>query len=123
MQFGLENNHSTVLCIAVYIETVNHYMNEASYVYSCLIDTSKNFDSYISQKACVTWAVFRYQYFLFKNGVKQGGILSPILFTMYVDKLLVVLRTSGIWCHIGSAYNGALSYADDITLLCPSIRG
>ena len=29
----------------------------------------------------------------------------------------------GIWCHIGSAYIGALSYADDITLLCPSIRG
>ena len=42
---------------------------------------------------------------------------------MYIDKLLVILRTSGIWCHIGSAYIGALSYADNITLLCPSIRG
>ena len=42
---------------------------------------------------------------------------------MYIDKLLVILRTSGIECHIGSAYIGALSYADDITLLCPSIRG
>ena len=26
-------------------------------------------------------------------------------------------------CHIGSAYIGAHSYAEDITLLCPSIRG
>ena len=26
MQFGFKNNHSTVLCTAVYIETVNHYM-------------------------------------------------------------------------------------------------
>ena len=42
---------------------------------------------------------------------------------MYIDKLLVILRTSGIGCHIGSAYIGALSYADDITFLCPSIRG
>ena len=33
------------------------------------------------------------------------------------------MRTSGIGCHIGSAYIGALSYADDITLLWPSIRG
>ena len=30
--------------VAVYIETVNHYMNEGSDIYSCLIDTSKAFD-------------------------------------------------------------------------------
>ena len=41
----------------------------------------------------------------------------------HIDKLLVILRTSGIGCHIRSAYIGALSYADDITLLCPNIRG
>ena len=35
MQFGLKNNHSTLLCTAVYIETVNHYMNEGS-LFVCL---------------------------------------------------------------------------------------
>ena len=45
MQFGFKDNHSTVLCTAVYIETINHYMNEGSDVYSCLIDASKAFDS------------------------------------------------------------------------------
>ena len=44
MQFGFKNNNSTVLCTAVYIETINHYMNEGSDVYSCLIDASKAFD-------------------------------------------------------------------------------
>ena len=34
-----------------------------------------------------------------------------------------MLRTTGIGCHLGSAYVGALFYADDITLLCPSVRG
>ena len=34
-----------------------------------------------------------------------------------------MLRTTGIGCHIGSAYIAALSYADDITLLWPSVRG
>ena len=29
----------------------------------------------------------------------------------------------GIQCHIGNAYIGILSYADDITLRCPNIRG
>ena len=66
---------------------------------------------------------FRAQYFLLKNGVKQGGVLSPIFLTIYIDKLLVMLRTTGIGYHIGSAYSGALSYADDITLLCPSVHG
>ena len=55
--------------------------------------------------------------------LSKAGILSLILFTMYIDKFLVILRTSGIGCHIGSDYIGALSYVDDITLLCPSIRG
>ena len=41
---------------------------------------------------------------------------------MYIDKLLVMLRTLGIGCHIGSAYIDALSYADDSPLRCPSIR-
>ena len=45
MQFGFKNNHSTVSCTAVYIDTINHYMNEGSDVYSCLIDASKAFDS------------------------------------------------------------------------------
>ena len=34
-----------------------------------------------------------------------------------------MLRTTGIGCHLGSAYSGALSYGDNITLLCPSVRG
>ena len=44
MQFGFKDNHSTVLCTAVYIENINHYMNEGSDVYSCLIDASNAFD-------------------------------------------------------------------------------
>jgi hypothetical protein len=57
------------------------------------------------------------------NGVKQGGIMSPVLFTMYVDDLLIRLRDSGLGCRIKDEYIGAIAYADDITLICPSIRG
>ena len=32
--------------------------------------------------------------------VKQGAVLSPILFTDYIDKLLTSLRESGVGCHI-----------------------
>ena len=44
MQFGFKNRHSTVLCTALYIETISHYMNKGSDVYSYLIDASKTFD-------------------------------------------------------------------------------
>lgn len=55
-----------------------------------------------------------------KNGVRQGGILSPLFFSLYMDKLLSELKDSGIGCHIGNHYFGALGYADDLVLICPT---
>ena len=51
--------------------------------------------------------------------VKQGGVLSPILFAIYTDELLKRLEETGVGCHMGSRFAGALAYADDITLLAP----
>ena len=57
------------------------------------------------------------------NGMKQDGILSPVLYCVYTDDLLIELRNSGIGCYIGPYFYGALAYADDILLLCPSVIG
>jgi Reverse transcriptase (RNA-dependent DNA polymerase) len=57
-----------------------------------------------------------------QNGVKQGAILSPILFCIYFDGLLCRLRDSGVGCVVGSIFAGALAYADDLTLLSPTPR-
>jgi len=70
-----------------------------------------------------TWNGYSSHYFTCTNGVKQGGVLSPILFTLYLDELLNRLRASGIGCYVGNAYVGAVSYADDITLMCPTRNG
>ena len=56
-----------------------------------------------------------------KNGVKQGGVISHIFFSIYIDPLLLQLRNSGYGCHLNGVYMGALSYADDITFIAPSI--
>ena len=53
------------------------------------------------------------------NGVKQGGVLSPIPFVIYTDGLLKRLEETGVGCHMGSSFTGAFAYADDITLLAP----
>jgi len=52
--------------------------------------------------------------------VKQGGVLSPVLFCVYVDDLLVRLSKIGVGCFIGRTFIGALAYADDIVLVAPS---
>ena len=54
------------------------------------------------------------------NGVRQGSVLSPILFTVYLDDLLSSLKSLGIGCHWDGLFVGAVSYADDIALLAPS---
>ena len=50
-------------------------------------------------------------------------MLSPILFTVYIDELLMKLRSSGFGCYIVDTFVGALGYADYINLMSPSIRG
>jgi Reverse transcriptase (RNA-dependent DNA polymerase) len=65
---------------------------------------------------------FLFSTFGVQNGVKQGAILSPILFCIYFDGLLCRLRDSGVGCVVGSIFAGALAYADDLTLLSPTPR-
>jgi len=34
-----------------------------------------------------------------------------------------MLQEAGVGCYVGGRYAGALSYADDLVLLCPSLYG
>ena len=52
--------------------------------------------------------------------MRQGAILSPSLFCVYLDSLLTRLRDAGVGCHVGGNFSGAFGYADDVTLLAPS---
>ena len=55
------------------------------------------------------------------NGVKQGGVIAPLLFSLYVDELFLLLKKSGLGCHVASICAGAFRYADDIALKAPSL--
>ena len=59
--------------------------------------------------------------FVTDNGVKKGGGLSPVLFTMYIDKLLNRLRQSKLGCYVGDIFMSAFAYADDVALLAQTI--
>ena len=75
---------------------------------------------YSRQQLCVRWNSSLSVPFSVSNGVRQGSILSPFLFSVYyVDGLLLELSKSGVGCFWGSVFAGAFCYTDDIVLLAP----
>ena len=57
------------------------------------------------------------------HGVKQGGILSPVLFNIYMDKLSIALNDTAIGGKIGGQLLSHLCYADDMCLISISSSG
>ena len=78
---------------------------------------------YEKQKANVRWNNVLPQTFSVNNGVKQGAVLSPILFCVYIDSLFTVLRRNRTGCWINGMYAGIMGYADDMWLLYPTQDG
>ena len=58
------------------------------------------------------------------HGLPKSKFFNFIIqFTLHFDKLLIRLKSYNIRYIINGCYTEALSYADDITISCPSIRG
>ncbi len=78
---------------------------------------------YLHGSAQVRWDSTTSYSFNVTNGMKQGSVISPLFFTLYVDELIDKLEHSGYGSKIGNRYYCNLIYADDIFLLSPSAYG
>ena len=56
------------------------------------------------------------------SGTKQGGIISPNLFSLYINDIVTILRRQGIGCHFIEKFVACILFADDMALLAPSRR-
>ena len=72
------------------------------------------------QLVCVKWGKSVSQYFSIANGVRQGGILSPKLFALYMNGLSGALSLCKAGCYIDAQCMNHLMYADDICVMAPS---
>ena len=72
---------------------------------------------------CVRWGSSISSSFRVSNGVRQGGILSPYSFNMYVDYLSQTLNRCRTGCLSGNMTINHLMCADDLVLLSPSTTG
>lgn len=148
-QFGFKAKHGTDLCIYALKEIVNKYRDKNSTVFMCFIDASKAFDRvnhaklffkmrqrgvpeyivrilaywYAHQLMQVKWGNKVSAPFGVSNGVRQGGILSPILFNLYMDELSERLNVCKTGCMIGNSLVNHIMYADDLVVFSPSSAG
>ena len=53
---------------------------------------------------CVRWGNSTSPDFLVGNGVKQGEIISLVLFNVYINDLFMHLNSSGIDGYLGTTY-------------------
>ena len=149
LQFGYKVGTSTTQCSWLVQEVANHFLRLGSQPIITLLDCSKAFDTcqfstlftrllergmpaiivrviifvYEEQYAWVKWGSARSSIFSIVNGTRQGSILSPALFALYVDELLIELRALGIGCKVAGIYMGAVGFCDDLLLMAPTRDG
>ena len=67
--------------------------------------------------------LFLLRYLDLRKNIRQGGILSPKLFAIYVDDLTHELTLCKSGCYIDDQCMNHVMCADDICLMAPSAIG
>ena len=75
---------------------------------------------YSSSSTSVLWEGRCSPYIPILQGVRQGAILSPLLYSIFVDELLDIRMEMNIGAHINEVFIGSPMYADDLALIASS---
>ena len=127
-------------------EIANYYYQRGGMVHGAALDMTKAFDTILYSELfkkiiskgvphiAVRVLMFAYQEqygwvriagsnsdnFTIRNGTRQGSVISPSLFSCYINELLQRLRAKNLGCSVAGVWMGASTYADDLFLLSPN---
>ena len=147
LQFGFKKSLGCSNAIFILRQVIDYFNSRRSNVYIASLDASKAFDrinhfklfSTLCNKGVpivfinviinwygkltnvVRWNGHYSPPFNVNSGVRQGSLLSPILFNAYVDIFINRLRQAGLGCRLHNMYVGVILYADDMLLISASI--
>jgi hypothetical protein len=148
-QFGFKKNQGcreAIFCVRNVVET---FIANGSTVSVCALDLSKAFDRmnhyallcklmkrnypvqlltiletwFTVTVTCVKWKDHLSNFFRLNVGVRQGGVLSPLLFAIFIDDLVSRVKYANTGCYLSFSCCCVFLYADDILLISPSIAG
>jgi len=148
-QFGFKKGLGCAHAIFSVKQIVDYYVRGGSTMNICTLDISKAFDklnfNILIQKLMnrnvprciikllfvwftnsyirVKWLDALSSSFLLRSGVRQGGVLSPVLFAVYVNSILHRLNNSKVGCFVKGLIVNVFMYADDLIILSASVTG
>ena len=146
-QFGFKKGLGCCHAIHTLSKSVEYFTSNQSTVNVCSLDLAKAFDRvnhsslfmklmdrdiprniilllnnwYLKNYTLIKWGSCLSLKVKLHAGVRQGGVLSPYLFALLVDDVLVRMNNCGLGCRFKSLIVNAIMYADDLLLLSISL--
>ena len=129
-------------------DVLEHFRNQNTPVYVASLDAEKCFDKiwhdgllyklihilpslhwiviykmYKTMHAIVRWNGCYSGAFAVTRGIKQGSVISPTFFNIFIDELLCDLKSTEGGVHLDNIHLNSFAYADDVTLLNATVPG
>ena len=140
LQGGFQKNIGCLITSFMLLESIFYASENGSKVYVCFLDVKKAFDCvwheglfyklyhsginkvfckliinmYTDMSSCVRGRGFKSDWFQVRQGTRQGGVISPFLYLLFINELIYELEKAGLGFLVYGISCGFPTVADDM---------